>query len=146
LFLAGIKVGWNKGQKDGIDLGCKTNQKLVQIPTGRLKDRVQQLCEEYRIRFVKTEESYSSKASFVDLDELPTFGEKPEGWKASGKRVKRGLYRILQRWLINADCNGAANIGRKVVMMLGLDLSGINRGDLSAPLRLKLWSYECPSL
>ncbi|MEG5040052.1 hypothetical protein QUB14_14170, partial [Microcoleus sp. B3-D2] len=73
-------------------------------------------------------------------DFLPTFGEKPEGWNASGKRVKRGLYRTAQGWLINADCNGAANIGRKVAMMLGLDLSGISRGDLSAPLRLKLWS------
>jgi putative transposase len=141
-----VIFGWNKGQKDGIELGSKTNQKFVQIPTGRLKDRVKQLCEEYGIRFVETEESYSSKASFVDLDELPTFGEKPEGWKASGKRVKRGLYRTLQGWLINADCNGAANIGRKVAMMLGLDLSGISRGDLSAPLRLKLWSYESPSL
>jgi putative transposase len=132
-----VIFGWNKGQKDGIDLGSKTNQKFVQIPTGRLKDRVKQLCEEYGVRFVETEESYSSKASFVDLDELPTFGEKPEGWKASGKRVKRGLYRTLQGWLINADCNGAANIGRKVAMMLGLDLSGISRGDLSAPLTFK---------
>ena len=57
-----------------------------------------------------------------------------------GKRVKRGLYRTAQGWLINADCNAAANIGRKVAMMLGLDISGISRGDLSAPLRLKLWS------
>jgi putative transposase len=141
-----VIFGWNKGQKDSIALGCKTNQKFVQIPTGRLKDRIKQLCEEHGIRFVETEESYSSKASFVDLDELPTFGEKPEGWQASGKRVKRGLYRTLEGWLINADCNGAANIGRKVAMMLGLDLSGISRGDLSAPLRLKLWSYESPSL
>jgi putative transposase len=141
-----VIFGWNKGQKDSVDMGSKTNQKFVQIPTCRLKDRVKQLCEQHGVRFVETEESYSSKASFVDLDELPTFGEKPEGWKASGKRVKRGLYRTLQGWLINADCNGAANIGRKVAMMLGLDLSGISRGDLSAPLRLKLWSYESPSL
>jgi putative transposase len=141
-----VIFGWNKGQKDSADMGSKTNQKFVQIPTSRLKDRVKQLCEQHGIRFIETEESYSSKASFVDLDELPTFGEKPEGWKASGKRVKRGLYRTLQGWLINADCNGAANIGRKVAMMLGLDLSGISRGDLSAPLRLKLWSYESPSL
>ena len=121
-------------------MGNKTNQNFVQIPTGRLKDRIAQLCEQYTIRFVETEESYSSRASFVDHDSLPTFGEKPEGWQASGRRVKRGLYCTAQNWLINADCNGAANIGRKVAMMLGLDLSGISRGDLSAPLRLKLWS------
>ena len=135
-----VVFGWNKGQKDSANMGRKTNQNFVQIPTGRLKDRIAQLCEQYGLRFVETEESYSSKASFVDNDSLPTFGAKPEGWHPSGKRVKRGLYRTAQGWLINSDCNGAANIGRKVAMMLGLDLSGISRGDLSAPLRLKLWS------
>ena len=135
-----VVFGWNKGQKDCANMGKKTNQKFVQIPTGRLKDRIAQLCEQHGIKFVETEESYSSKASFVDRDFLPTFGEKPEGWKASGKRVKRGLYRTAQGWLINADANGGANIARKVAIMLGLDLSGISRGDLSAPLRLKLWS------
>lgn len=135
-----VVFGWNKGQKDSANMGKKTNQKFVQIPTGRLKDRIAQLCEQHGIKFVETEESYSSKASFVDNDFLPTFGEKPEGWKASGKRLKRGLYRTAQGWLINADANGGANIARKVAIMLGLDLSGISRGDLSAPLRLKLWS------
>src|SRR4028118_933026 len=135
-----VVFGWNKGQKNSANMGKKTNQKFVQIPTGRLKDRIAQLCQQYGIKFVETEESYSSKASFVDNDFLPTFGEKPEGWKASGNRVNRGLYRTAQGWLINADANGGANIARKVAIMLGLDISGISRGDLSAPLRLKLWS------
>lgn len=116
-----VVFGWNKGQKDSANMGKKTNQKFVQIPTGRLKDRIAQLCEQHGIKFVETEESYSSKASFVDNDFLPTFGEKPEGWKASGKRLKRGLYRTAQGWLINADANGGANIARKVAIMLGLD-------------------------
>ena len=131
-----VIFGWNKGQKESAKMGSKTHQKFVQIPTGRLKDRISQLCEQYGLRFVETEESYSSKASFVDNDLLPKIGEKPEGWLPSGKRVKRGLYRTAQGWLINADCNAAANIGRKVAIMLGLDLSGIGRGVLSAPLRL----------
>lgn len=135
-----VIFGWNQGQKDSANMGKKTNQKFVQIPTARLKNRIAQLCEQYGLKFVETEESYTSKTSFVDLDILPKFGAKPEGWKASGKRVKRGLYATLKGWLINADCNGAANIGRKVAVMLGLNLSGISRGDLSAPLRIKLWS------
>ncbi|MEG4628065.1 transposase [Microcoleus sp. AR_TQ3_B6] len=135
-----VVFGWNKGQKNSANMGSKTNQKFVQIPTGRLKDRIAQLCGQYGLRFVETEESYSSKASFVDNDLLPTFGEKPEGWLPSGQRIKRGLYRTAQGWLINADCNGCANIGRKVAVMLGLDLSGIGRGQLSGPLRQKLWS------
>jgi putative transposase len=128
-------------------MGKKTNQKFVQIPTARLKKRIEQLCEQYGIKFVETEESCTSKASFVDADELPTFGAKPVrvaspkeiGWQASGTRTSRGLYRTAQEWLINADCNGAANILRKVAVMLSLDLSGISRVPLTAPTRMKIW-------
>jgi len=134
-----VVFGWNKGQKDSANMGKKTNQKFVQIPTARLKTRIAQLCEQYGLQFVETEESYTSKASFVDRDELPTFGEKPEGWQATGKRTKRGLYRTAMNWYINADCNGAANILRKVATMLGLDLSGVGRGSLTAPTRMYFW-------
>ena len=116
----------------------KTNQSFTCIPTGRLKDRIKQMCELYGIEFIETEESYTSKASFVDRDFLPTFGEKPEGWKESGKRIKRGLYRTAQGHLINADCNGAANILRKVATILGLSLDGVSRGALAAPQRIRL--------
>ncbi|MGK7926670.1 MAG: RNA-guided endonuclease InsQ/TnpB family protein, partial [Spirulina sp.] len=67
-----IVFGWNKGQKDGIDIGAKNNQKFVQIPTAKLKERIRQLCELYGIEFVETEESYTSQASFLDDDFLPT--------------------------------------------------------------------------
>ncbi|MCI3281895.1 RNA-guided endonuclease TnpB family protein, partial [Synechococcus sp. PCC 6717] len=84
-----IVFGWNPRQKDGSNLGKKTNQKFVQIPTARLKERIAQLAEQYGIEFVETEESYTSQASFVDGDFLPTFGEKPDSWKSSGKRTKQ---------------------------------------------------------
>ena len=71
-----VVFGWNKGQKNNINMGGKTNQKFVQIPTARLKGRIAQLCEPYGIEFTETEESYTSKASFVDRDFLPTIGEK----------------------------------------------------------------------
>ena len=61
-----IVFGWNTGQKDGANMGSKTNQKFVQIPTARLKSRITQLCELYGIEFIETEESYTSQASFVD--------------------------------------------------------------------------------
>jgi len=73
-----VVFGWNKEQKESANMGSKTNQKFVQIPTSRLKDRIAQLCEQYGLSFVETEESYSSKASVVDNKSLPTFGEKPE--------------------------------------------------------------------
>ena len=127
-----IVFGWNSGQKQEINLGRVNNQKFVQIPTARLKLRIKQLCDLCGIQFVETEESYTSKASFLDGDELPIFGEKPEGWHSSGTRVKRGLFRTAQNWLVNADGNGAANILRKVSRNLDLDLSRLSRGTLSA--------------
>lgn len=72
-----VIFGWNKGQKDSANMGAKTNQKFVQIPTAKLKDRIAQLCEQYGLRFVETEESYTSQASFVDSDFLPTYSAKP---------------------------------------------------------------------
>lgn len=74
--LGTIIFGWNRGNKDSIDIGKKNNQEFVQIPTAKLKDRIAQLCKQYGLRFVETEESYTSKASFLDHDFLPTFGEK----------------------------------------------------------------------
>ena len=142
-----IVFGWNKGQKDSANMGKKTNQKFVQVPTARLKDRIAQLCEQYGIRFVETEESYTSKASFLDSDLLPTFGAKPEGWQPSGKRVKRGLYRSSNGTKINADCNGSANIIRKVAATLGINLDGVSRGALMSPMRVRLWTvHESPGL
>jgi lycopene cyclase CruP len=138
-----VVFGWNKRQKDSIDMGAKTNQKFVQIPTARLKDRIAQLCNQYGIRFLETEESYTSKASFLDSDLLPTFGgEKPAGWQPSGKRVKRGLYRSSNGTKINADANGCANILRKVAATLGINLDGVSRGALKTPLRVRLWTVQ----
>jgi putative transposase len=137
-----LVFGWNQGQKDGVNMGKKNNQKFVQIPTARLKDRIFQLCEQYGIRFVETEESYTSKASFLDSDTLPKYGEKPERWKESGRRVQRGLYRSADKMEINADCNGAANILRKVAVTLGLCLEGISSGALTTPLRVRIWAVQ----
>ncbi len=121
-----VVFGWNQGQRQESNLG-KTTQSFVQIPTAKLKQRVKQLCESYGIKFIETEESYTSKTSFLDGDFLPTFGAKPEGWKPSGKRVKRGMYRTSTGELINADLNGAANIMRKVETQLELNLVKVCR-------------------
>ncbi|MDB9518178.1 transposase [Roseofilum reptotaenium CS-1145] len=135
-----IVFGWKKGQKDSINIGAKNNQKFVQIPTAKLKKRIEQMCQLYGIEFEQVEESYTSQASFLDNDFLPTFGEKPESWKPSGKRVKRGLYRTQLDELINADANGAANILRKVAATSGFALEGVSRGALTTPLRVRLWT------
>ena len=53
------------------------------IPTARLQDRIAQLYEQYSIQFLETEESYTSKASFLDGDYLPTYGEKADATETS---------------------------------------------------------------
>jgi IS605 OrfB family transposase len=140
--IGSIVFGWNTGQKDCADMGRKNNQKFVQIPTAKLKDRIAQLSEQYGIDFLETEESYTSKTSFLDNDVLPKLGAKPEGWKSSGIRTNRGLFKTSTGIKINADCNGAANIIHKVAMMFKFDLSGISRGALSAPKKVLLWTLQ----
>ncbi len=112
----------------------------------RLIERLKQLCPEYGIVLTITEEAYTSKASYLDGDSLYKFGvseagrsPKPEEWKPSGQRVKRGLYKTACGWLINADANGAANIARKVAAQLGLDLTEVGRGSLTLPRRIDLF-------
>ena len=138
-----IVFGWNKGQRQGINIGKKNNQNFVQIPTAKLKNRIQQLAEEHGIEFVETEESYTSKASFLDRDELPVFGgEKPTNWKPSGKRVTRGCYQDSQGSIVNADAQAAANILRKVEIQLGISLAKVNRAALTLPSRLYIWNNK----
>ena len=134
-----VVFGWNKGTKTSIHIGKRNNQNFVQLPTAKLKKRLQSVLEELGINFVETEEAYTSKASFLDGDSLPKYGEKPNGWKASGKRTTTKLYRTAAGWIINADCNGAANILRKVASILDLNLSEITRGAVTRPLRLNLY-------
>jgi putative transposase len=66
------------------------------------------------IRVIVQEESYTSKASFLDLDPLPVYDqEREEEPIFSGKRVARGLYRDINGRRIHADVNASYNIGRK---------------------------------
>ena len=128
--MGNVVFGWNKGRRQKINLGSKTHQTFVQIPTARLKDRISQLCERHGIRFIEIEESSTSKASFLEADELPTFCAQPKGWKESRRRVKRRLYCSKDGFKINAACNGAANILPKVWATVGLCLEGVSRGAL----------------
>ncbi|MBS3029664.1 MAG: IS200/IS605 family element transposase accessory protein TnpB [Dolichospermum sp. DET50] len=135
-----LVIGWNDGFKSNANMGRINNQKFVQMPLGKLKDRLKQLCDLHGIRFQETEEAYTSKASFLDGDSLPVYGQKPDGWKASGRRVERGLYKSGNGSMINADLNGAANILRKVASNLGIDLSSLGRRCLTTVARIRLWA------
>jgi putative transposase len=134
-----LVIGWNKGFKESANMGRVKNQKFVQMPLGKLKTGLKQLCDLHGIRFIETEEAYTSKSSFLDGDSLPKYGEKPIGWKASGKRIQRGLYQTANGSIVNADLNGSANILRKVASNLSIDLGLLGRRVLTAAARVRLW-------
>ncbi|HLQ27971.1 MAG TPA: RNA-guided endonuclease TnpB family protein, partial [Ktedonobacteraceae bacterium] len=94
--------------------GKHTNQNFVQIPHARFIAMLTYKAELVGITVKVTEESYTSKASLLDLDPLPVRNNGDEKHTFSGKRVKRGLYRAANGRSINADINGAGNIIRKV--------------------------------
>ncbi|MGD1912274.1 MAG: RNA-guided endonuclease InsQ/TnpB family protein [Rivularia sp. (in: cyanobacteria)] len=112
--LGNLIIGWNKGNKQNINLGKRNNYEVVNMPTARLIKRLSELCPEYGIRFIVTSEEYTSKASFVDQDVLHQYGEKPAEWKPSGRRISRDVYKTSSGKEIHADINAAANILRKV--------------------------------
>ena len=110
-----IVVGYNKGQKQDINLGKINNQKIVSIPYHKFRQKLSNLCIEYGIKYVSQEESYTSKASALDCDIIPTYGEKDERYTFSGKRLYRGLYCSSEGLCLNADINGSINILRKCI-------------------------------
>lgn len=111
-----LVIGKNDGWKQGANMGKRTNQNFVQIPHARFIQMLTYKAELVGITVKLTEESYTSKASLLDLDPLPIRdpNKSNEQHHFSGKRIKRGLYRASDGCLINADINGSGNIIRKV--------------------------------
>ena len=68
-----IVCGHNADFQFGANLERITNQNFMNIPFGKLRNKLQYLCKLYGIRFVEQEESHTSKASFGDMDELPVY-------------------------------------------------------------------------
>lgn len=106
--IGNIVIGLNKGWKQNIDLGKKTNQKFVEIPFSKLIDKITYKAKLVGINIQTTEESYTSKVDHLAFEAL----KKHDIYL--GKRKKRGLFQSSINKLLNADVNGAIGIGRKV--------------------------------
>ena len=132
--IGNIVVGYNDGFQSRCNLGRVNNQNFVSIPLGRLKSRIQYLCNQYAINFVQQEESYTSKASFFDNDKMPKGNpQNSKETRFSGKRAHRGLYITSKGVKLNADVNAALNILRKSNLT---DLTVLQvRGAVSSPSR-----------
>jgi putative transposase len=126
-------IGTNPLWKQETNLGKRTNQNFVSIPHARFIEMLTYKAVLVGIQVTITEESYTSKASFLDVDPLPVFNPAQPTPMFSGKRVKRGLYRAADGTPINADVNGAYNIIRKVAPEAFAQGS---RGCVVHPIRL----------
>ena len=106
--------GHNKGQKTEINIGKRNNQNFVNIPYNKLISYLEYKCEDVGIEFELQEESYTSKASFLSNDNIPTYIEGDNNkYSFSGTR-RRGIYTDNKHNLkIHSDVNGSYNIMRK---------------------------------
>lgn len=132
-----LVVGYNETFQRGSNIGKQNNQNFVNIPYGVLRSKLEYLCELNDIIFVKQEESYTSKASFWDKDDLPVYNaDNPTEYPFSGKRVHRGLYKAANGKVFNADINGALNIMRKSSVV---DMNILySRGEVDTPIRIRI--------
>ena len=133
-----LVIGYNQSFQCKANLGKRNNQIFTQLPFGKIREKLEYLCKRYNINYILQEESYTSKASFFDNDELPIYNaDNPQTYEFSGKRIKRGLYQTKNNYLFNADCNGALNILRKSSVV---DLSILyGRGALDTPKRIRIF-------
>ncbi len=114
LQITKLVIGKNKEQKQEIDLYSKVeNRNFCLIPFNKLIGILKYKCEENGIECTEQEESYTSKASFLNNDFMPVYGEKNKDYEFSGWRNGR-TYKIEgKNQRIHADLNGALNIMRK---------------------------------
>ena len=109
-----LVIGHNKGWKDKISIGKVNNQNFVSVPFSKIIDIIKYKAEDLGIKCIEQEESYTSKASFIDNDNIPILHENDnKKYTFSGKRISRNLYQTKDNKIIDADLNGALNIMKK---------------------------------
>jgi putative transposase len=111
-----VIIGKNHLWKQETSMGKRNNQNFVSIPHARFIEMLTYKAALVGITVEVTEESYTSKASFLDRDPIPTYQPNDEEEHIfSGKRIGRRnrLYRTKDGRKICADVNGAYNILRK---------------------------------
>ncbi len=111
-----IIIGKNPLWKQEVRMGRRNNQNFVQIPHARFIDMLTYKAALVGIQVEIQEESYTSQASFLNLDSIPTYQPDDEmEYRFSGKRIGRRnrLYRTRDGRIICADVNGSYNILRK---------------------------------
>src|SRR5215472_17545973 len=127
-----LVIGKNPLWKQDVQLGKRNNQQFVQIPHARFIDQLTYKAKLVGIEVLLQEESYTSKASFLDNDPLPTYqADRAEQPVFTGSRIARSWYRASDGTVLHADSNGSYNILRKS----SSDLVQVGRGGAGAAVR-----------
>ncbi|MGI2909640.1 RNA-guided endonuclease InsQ/TnpB family protein [Tolypothrix sp. VBCCA 56010] len=109
-----VSIGKNEQWKTRLNLGKRTNQNFAQIPHARFIEMLTYKLERVGITVKVSEESYTSLASAIDWDIIPTYDPNNKIRHVfSGRRVKRAWYVSKDGLKIHADVNAGYNIGRK---------------------------------
>jgi len=114
--IGAVVIGKNPLWKQEAGMGKRNNQNFVSIPHARFIEMLTYKAALVGIGVEVREESYTSQASFLDLDPIPTYKPNDEEEHLfSGKRIGRRnrLYQAKDGRKICADVNGAYNILRK---------------------------------
>jgi len=129
--IGNIIIGKNDGWKQNINIGKVNNQKFVSIPYEKLIQQIEYKSKLNGIKIISHEESYTSKCSSLDIEEVKKHD------KYIGKRIYRGLFKY-SKGLINADTNAALNILRKVIGDTFIQdfLKSPNRGFVHNPVKV----------
>jgi IS605 OrfB family transposase len=141
-----LVLGQNKGCKDGMALGRTQNRRFGRIPVARLIELITYKAETAGLVVLTTEESYTSKISFVNHEALKTHKAERKSTKESsgaaaslpvpvdtgtapsapmGKRLKHERHTFVNhhqtgRWVrVHADVNAAFNMMRKLFKDFG---------------------------
>ena len=105
-----IVIGNNKFQKQNKKKKqIRGLKNFIQVPIKRVIEQLKYKLEYENIRLIETEESYTSKTSFLD-NEIPNKETIPRG-----KRIKRGIFKRPNGEYVNSDVNGSLQILSKVI-------------------------------
>lgn len=103
-----IVIGKNVGWKQETNIGKVGNQNFINIPHAKFIDMLKYKWMKLGRTFEVIEESYTSKCSFLDHEDIC------KHTIYLGKRGPRGLFTSNKGHKMNSDVNGAGNILRKV--------------------------------
>ena len=97
-----LVVGHNVNQKQKSKL-----KNFVALPIFKLIQYLKYKCEMHGIKMLEINEAYTSGTSFID-DEKPI-----KNYYNKNRRLRRGLFKTNNGYLINSDVNAAYQIIRK---------------------------------